>query len=197
MYSYYDKELKFDEDTWVVSLINTKKGVSSIWGGHAKIVVEGLKKNSTLYPELFVGEYHIMEAELVPQQTWIPQALRNTQCKYLVLALEKKEYGRTAEDCAEIQSRSCGGMGAKEVMKMIKNIKEEKKSIDHGEISPDFQYAGISCVYGLNGAHNCTTWAEAKLDIIGIGKHFMMDSTKAAPFIHVNSGNGSSGCALF
>lgn len=57
-YSKFNNDLEFNFNEWVVSLINTKTGVSSIWGGHAKIVIEGVKsKGEGLFEtELFVGE---------------------------------------------------------------------------------------------------------------------------------------------
>jgi len=193
--SKYDSNLEFDENEWVVSLINTKSGISSIYGGHAKIVVEGLKRSNTLIKELFVAEYHIMEAERMPEETWIPQALRNTQCKYAVLFKEDNKYNRTNQQYAETQSRSHGGIKPADAMKMIQDIKQEKQNIDSGQIAPDFQYAGEWCLYSYQGGHNCTTWAEKKLDIIGAGRHLITDSSKAAPYLHVNSGN--SGCSIF
>lgn len=196
-YSKYDNELTFTETEWVVSLINTKKGISSIFGGHAKIVVEGLiRKSGSQFPVLFLGEYHIMEAERVPEETWIPQCFRNTQCKYLVLFKEVNKYSRKDEEYAEIQSRSHGGIVPQEAFKMIKSIKDQQAAIKLGFDSPDFQYAGKWCFYGLNDAHNCTTWAEEKLDMIGIGKHLITDSTKAMPFLHVNAPDSSSVCNI-
>lgn len=195
-YSKYDTELSYDENEWVVSLINTKKGLSSVYGGHAKIVIEGIKKNEKQFPELFIGEYHIMEAEKIPEETWIPQVFRNTQCKYLVLFKEGKKYDKEHEHYTEIQKRSCGGVAPLDVMKMIKAIKEEQRNINEGTVSHDFQYAGKWCAYGLAGAHNCTTWAEEKLGIIGLERHLIADSTKAAPFLHVNVPD-ISGCILF
>lgn len=195
-YSKYDSELTYNEAEWVVTLVNTKKGLSSIWGGHAKIIVEGLINKGGLLSELFIGEYHIMEAERIPEETWIPQCFRNTQCKYLVLYKEENQYTRQDEEYAEIQSRSHGGIPALEVKKMIANIKEEQGNINTGVISPDFQYAGKWCVYGLDDAHNCTTWSEEKLNIIGLGKHFITDSTKAMPFVHVNAPTSMDSCSI-
>lgn len=68
--------------------------------------------------------------------------------------------------------------------KMIQNIKEEQRQILANQISPDFQYAGKWCFYSYDQGHNCTTWAEEKLDIIGLGQWKISDSSKAMPSMH-------------
>ena len=192
LYSKFS-DLEFDENQWVVSLINTKTGFSSIWSGHAKIVVEGIKKktdnNTNLFAtELFIAEYHIMEAERMPEYTWLPQVCRNTKCKFMVLCKEENHYNdRQEQQYHEVQSRSVGALDPAKVMKMIAAIKKEKNEIDTGQIVSNFQYAGKWCFYGEENAHNCTTWAEEKLDIIGIGKYLITDNSKAAPYLHTSS----------
>jgi hypothetical protein len=193
-YSVYNNDFSFNEQEWVVTLINTKTGIEGVFGGHAKIVVEGIRRRgSSLYDtELFIGEYHIMEAEGMAAETWIPQALRNTHSRYVVLWREENQYSRSEEQCQSIQARSHGALVPSEVMKMIDDIKQEQFNIEIGENIGNFQYAGEWCIYSYKGGHNCISWAEEKLNIIGIGKYLITDSSKASPFLHVNSANMSS-----
>lgn len=51
--SVIDGEKRFNEDTWVVSIVNTTKKL--FLGGHAAIVVEGIDENH----EMFLGQYEI------------------------------------------------------------------------------------------------------------------------------------------
>jgi len=190
-YSKFNNDLEFNEDEWVISLINTKTGIGSVFGGHAKIVVEGVKTSSEpgmFSSKLFIGEYHIMEANRLPTATWIPQVLRNTQCNYAVIVTEREDYSAKKEQqYSEASARSVGGITPQQAQTMIDVIKAEKGDIDAGRTTPIFQYAGRWCAYGTNNADNCTSWAEQQLNIIGIGKHLITDSSKSAPFLHVNS----------
>jgi len=200
-YSKYNSELEFNENAWVVSLINTKSGPSGVLGGHAKIVVEGVNRirvsnsNSSqtdmFATEKFIGEYHIMDSgQLAEDQwnTWVPQVFRNTKSNYLVTYKESKEYSLSDEKLAGVPARSRGGLNPQEVMKMIQNIKQEQSDVNQGVNPANFQYAGQWCWYSYKGGHNCTTWAEEKLNIIGIGKSLVTDSSKASPFLHINLG---------
>jgi hypothetical protein len=202
MKSKYEKNFTISEKEWVISLINTGSGVKGFFGGHAKIVVEGLKKNNNngrtnlFNSEPFIAEYHIMEAERIHEEAWVPQALRNTQCKYVVLFKEDNKYRRDDSDYTNTQARSHGAIPPEKVMKMIENIKQEAANIDERFLKPDFQYAGKWCFYSYEGGHNCTTWAEEKLDIVGIGKHLITDSSKAMPSLHATSSASSYICKL-
>lgn len=193
-YSVYNDELEFSEHEWVVSLINTKKGLDGMLGGHAKIVVEGIRRNASdlFATELFIAEYHIMEAEAIPIESWIPQALRNTHCRYIVAWREENRYTREREQYRAIQARSCGALVPSEVMRMIENIKQEQHDITTGEKIPNFQYAGEFCFYSYKGGHNCTTWVEEKLRMIGADEFLFTDIFKASPSSHTSSSAGSS-----
>ena len=140
--SKFDSKREFNENKWVITLINTKTELEGLWGGHAKIVVEGVKKNQSgrhFDTELFIAEYHIMEAERVPQESWIPQMLRNTKCKYSVLMKEGNEYNeRQEQQYSEVRSQSWDTTpGA--VTDMINDIKEEQRQVLTGEKESDFQ----------------------------------------------------------
>jgi hypothetical protein len=204
-YSKYNDQLEFSEDEWVVSLINTKSDYSGVLGGHAKIVVEGVRRvpisgqTGMFATEKFIGEYHIMDSGQVQEEQWntwvpevlrnrVPQVLMNTKSTYLVAYKETNEYFLSDDKLKAVQSRSRGGLKQQEVMKMIQNIKQEQQDVNEGRNSANFQYAGNWCWSNYKGGHNCTTWAEEKLNIIGIGQYLVTDSSKASPYLHVNSG---------
>jgi hypothetical protein len=190
-YSKYNRTLVFDEKQSVISLINTKKGISGVFGGHVKIVVESIQRSGPELisgNELFVGEYHIMEAERIPDGSWVPQALRNTKCKYTIGIVESNQY--TLDDSKYDEVKSVSWIAPRsETHQMIKAIKEEKGAIDMRQIDSQFQYAGQWCFYSYQGGHNCTTWAEEKLAIARVGNGILWtDSSKAMPAIHVGMG---------
>ena len=58
-YSRISPSFDYDEQTWVVSIINTETW--DITGGHSAIVVEGLEDNSlSIYEKkVFIGQYDI------------------------------------------------------------------------------------------------------------------------------------------
>lgn len=193
-YSKLNPDLEYDLDNWVVSFVNTGSSTDIFYGncGHAKIVVEGLKlvhnKEGKLEKTLFVGEYHIVEAEHVPVKTLIPQVFRNTKCNYLVAFTERDYYNpRQEEQYSKVQTRSAGGIDSTEVNKMINAIKQEKTDIANGDVLPNFQYFGKKSLCGNGDAHNCTTWAEEKLNLIGLGKTLLTDSSKASPSLHAGN----------
>lgn len=189
--SVVNNKVEFDERNWAVSLINTGKGINSIFGGHAKIIVEGLKKNLTINPELFVGEYHIMEAEVFVEENWIPQSCRNTKCKYAVLITERHEYKEGKEEQYSKSTSITYLVQRNKVQQMIQNIKNEQMNNNPKE----FQYAGNWCFYNYQGGHNCTTWAEEKLGLAGVhssSNSLSSDSIKACPSSHVGSSGSSS-----
>lgn len=188
--SKLNTSLEFNEKKWVVSLVNTTYGVKGLYGGHAKIIVEGITKKDPITQfgrELFIAEYHIMEANRIPSENWIPQCFRNTKCNYLVILKEENNYNdRQDVQYSEVSSKSWHVTPAS-VRKMIENIKQEKESIENSQKEADFQYAGNWCFYSYKGGHNCTTWAEEKLAIAGIGNNFIItDSSKAVPQVHVS-----------
>jgi hypothetical protein len=71
---------------------------------------------------------------------------------------------------------------------MIRDILDEKHGRGHYEgLAKPFQYAGMWCMYSYRGGHNCTTWAEEKLEKAGIGSGVILtDSSKAMPQVHVS-----------
>ncbi len=185
--SKYDDRYEFNERKWVVTLINTKKGIEGVFGGHAKIVVEGVqaaRNGSPVGSQLFFGEYHIMEAEHVLKESWIPQAFRNTKCAYSVIFREPHNYDLPDEKYAEISSKSWIA-SANLAREMITNIKNEECEINTGKKISKFQYAGNYCLYSYKGGHNCTSWAEEKLALVEVGNGFLpADSSKSMPWIH-------------
>lgn len=124
---------------------------------------------------------HIIES------AWaITQPLRNTKGKYMVIVKEENDYNdRQKEQYPECSSKSWR-VSRQAVQPMIDAVKTEHERIASGEISPDFQYAGYWCWYSFEYGHNCTTWAEEKLALAGVGsgKKFL-DSIKATPTDHV------------
>lgn len=197
---------EFNESKWVVSLINTGDKL----GGHAKIIVEGITtesikktENHTFFSKdnnsnLFVAEYHIMEAleaneqfQENPKYSHIPQFLKNTQCKYVIRWTER-DYYKEDKGKQYSQSHSQSWYTPPEaVWAMIKDIKEESQRCDNREQDAEFQYAGKWCLYSYNGGHNCTTWAEEKLAIAGVGNGIIkLDSIKAIPEVHVSNWKG-------
>lgn len=197
-YSKFSKH-EYDENQWVVSLINTQPGITNSCGGHVRIVIEGLKKrDSHLFAtELFVGEYHIMEAESPLNAGFIPQAFRNTKCKYIIAITERNNYSAGKEQqYSQASARSMGGITPEEAMKIIQAIKKEHADIENKEIESNYQYAGRWCYYSHNNGDNCVSWAEEKLNIIGIGKHLSTDSIKAVPSLHVDSLDERSSCRI-
>ena len=52
MKSKVDSNLRFTENLWIISLINTKSGTGGVLGGHAKIIVEGIIRGdpATFFP---------------------------------------------------------------------------------------------------------------------------------------------------
>ncbi len=190
MRSKVDKNFEFNKDKWVVSLINTKGGCKGAIGGHAKIIVEGLKEipdSSFFSTQLFVAEYHIMEANRIPEDTWIPQAMRNTQCNYIVLHSERNEY----REGKEVQYAQAGSdswyLDSEKVNDMIKNIKDESRQINEGETQANFEYFGKWSCFSKVGGYNCITWAEEKLAIAGGGNgKMLLDSSKGIPSVHTS-----------
>ena len=190
--SVYNKRFDFNLEKWVVTLINTKKGTGGVIGGHAKIVVEGvIREENSMNTKLFVGEYHIMEAGEGLGESCVPQALRNSQGNFGVFFTETDKYALADEKYAEVSSRS-GYALPDDVKKMILNIKNERDKIESGEKDAKFQYAGNKCFYSYNGGHNCTSWAEEKLKIVGLEKELLFDYIKAAPSSHTTSSSQNS-----
>jgi hypothetical protein len=191
-YSKYNSKLEVNENNWVVSLINTKTGIEGALGGHAKIVVEGVKRRSfaLLDTEPYIAEFHIAEANYIREETWIPQCFRNTKCDYAIYYSEKLAYDRIDKQYAKLWARSVGGISPQTAEIMIQNIKAEfNDTTARDRASGRFQYAGNWCFYNYNGGHNCTTWAEEKLNLIGLGCYLITDSSKASPSLHVSSRN--------
>jgi hypothetical protein len=193
MRSKVNEEFNFNVQKWVVSLINTKKGCHGVVGGHAKIIVEGLKeeKGDDFFKkeELFIAEYHIMEAnaEGVSENHWIKQTMINTKCDYVVLFSERNEYTEGQEKQYEESGSNSWYVSPKNVNDMIKAIKQESIDINGGITEARFEYFGKWSYFG-DGGYNCVTWAEDKLAIAGIGNgKMLLDSSKGVPSLHTSN----------
>lgn len=167
------------EQSWVVSLLNTGSKI----GGHAVIVVEGIKNN-----RIWVGQYDIKAIAVIEKATDLVQSSIGNIPGYInrIDIFERDSYGR---DYSQYSAKSW--MASPEKIEiMITKIKEAKERLNN-EDAP-FQAAGNkrSLILGGNGGHNCVTWAEEQLTHAGIGNGTIKtDKIKAAPQIH-------AGCAI-
>lgn len=141
----------FDTTQWVVSLINTGRGMERIFSGHSKIIVEGQRLNpQTRSLELYVAECHIFatahtdlnqtEQGLLPD--WVRNALTNPRGVLTVLLTERNCY---ADEAREAQYRQADSQSwvrvPAQVSVMLNAIKEEKRRCEQGQ-NPAYQYRG-------------------------------------------------------
>ena len=197
-------KLEFNQNVWVVTLVNSVAGTNGILGGHAVIVVEGINKDN----RLFQGEYDITANSFPEEQDSLQETLGNTlgvitkiRCNPLPAHRQLTDAPTAAfhRDYATLPIKSWY-VSPKLALDMITSIENDAKLIDD-EVSSatkegrnvqwpfKYQKAGSYRwnLWGGNGGENCVTWAEKKLAIAGAGNgKIAIDSKKAAPFVHVN-----------
>ena len=181
--------LKFDQNHWVVSLVDSQQQHDCCsLRGHAVILIEGLDEHGALFVKSF---------DAIKQNGHFISGFQKL-CGNEQGTLELREfpgYGKKAWSTFEHRSRT---IGAGKVLEMIGSIEAEiaanKQAIANGTVKTDprfrFQNAGSerSSILGGNEGDNCVTWAEKWL--IHVDAAFFdkaVDSVKATPRVHVNA----------
>jgi hypothetical protein len=209
MYSRINNQYKYDETTWVVSLVNTGKGSIGELYGHAVIIVEGRLCNGLI----FFGEYDIMATVRLDEQSMAQRLLGNitgdiseircnptpsaraNQNTDLAHAFRDYENLKYSAKSWYVASRE----GSKNALKMIEAIEadfsilEMEKSaalIARRHFNSPFKYQVAGAhrwnIWGGNKGHNCLTYAEEKLSLAGAGNtKILTDSSKASTQIHI------------
>lgn len=194
--SYVNPKFHFDNNTCVVSLLNT----GSAWLGHAVIVVESKKGG-----QLFVGQYEVYGKILKEpvDKTWMDttQSLMGNKQGYIgkIRVIETDRY-TDSDDLSKFSSKSWYAK-PESVQKMIDSIKRLRDELEETKRQikahmkamndlPAYQIAGSyrTPVLGGNGGESCITWAENRLREAGIEPDSSWwDYIKAIPEKHVGS----------
>lgn len=173
----------FDEDQWVISVINGGRATS----GHAFLLVEGLQQatqSAETRSTLFVGQYDItatMDGNL-PDPGFFSSTLEKVNpmgTVSQVRAFEGSAY-RYPDDEQYYQqfSSRCWHASPENVLAMIESIKKDKAAVDQanrGEGEPiRFQLIGskggpLQALFSEeNGGLNCAEWCMQKLTVADI-----------------------------
>ncbi len=183
----------FDKQKWMVSLVNT----GTVLGGHAIIVVEGVKENGNLFVRQFdilAREYTITNADA------FQKSLGNVQGY-----ISKIRIFKTYNNSIEYSQYSSENWYAspQEVKDMRRSIKVKQRTIaqvttEDGVLlegrEPPYKYqmAGSKrlWIFGGNQGDNCVTWALKEIVQANILKNGdggkKIDLIKAPPQAHVN-----------
>ena len=177
-FSQVNPAFNYDAEEWIVSILNTGEKR----GGHAVIVVEGLKTADTssvsmqfsAYLEKFVGQYDIFAApdDTLTSSFNLKGHICNVECK------EDKSVTR-AGGYQQFSSKSYK-VDAKNALKMIASIKVDHEACEQAKRGereyPKYQYLGtdhplIQLVGSVEDGHSCASWCARKLEIATGGKH--------------------------
>lgn len=194
--SIISKNYEYNENKWVVSLVNT--------GNHAVIIVEGIKKNGST----FQGEYDITANSYPEEQSFIQNLLGNTTgyiTKIRCNPVEEKRLEPNTipatffRDYVNQQYHANSWYTSPEkALAMIVSIEADAETLEteineavreNREVVWPFKYqkagSGRWAIWGGNGGESCVTWAENKLAIAGVGSGVsILDSKKALPELH-------------
>ena len=179
--SEFDSKIEFDSNFWAITFINT----SGKWGGHAKIIIEGIKKDSSLY----VVECHAIAqpGTMGKNISKLPQLFNNSQGLLQPIITESEKYVDEKKlEYYKNATRRTILVPKKNAKDLINEVKKQVADNKNGIYQP-FQYGGIYrlAIFGGNGGHNCTTWAEEVLEKANIeGRKMLLDILKAMPEKH-------------
>ena len=163
--------LTFNEDCWLISVVKTDGMSALLGGGHAMLVVEGIKKreNSTFYDE-HIGQYDVWGVVWDNED----KSLINKKGKLTqVRMFENKEWKPTVNytTCPSVSYT----VDPDEAKAMINSIREDKRKTEEadagrGEYIP-YQIVGNNhfLTDALKG-HNCSSWCVEKLLVAGIDR---------------------------
>ncbi|MCH9769283.1 MAG: hypothetical protein K0U12_00230 [Gammaproteobacteria bacterium] len=173
--SRLDTELTFDEDYWVVSIVNTGKATdpqSQLFDGHNAILVEGIKKvgPSLNSVQLFIGYYSIgaIPVEQDEKEGSFQQRINIKGIIHKILVDEKTDYdpNRTYN----YQQSYCKLVEAEKAKQMIQSIKRDQQKTEaakrgEGQYLP-YQSVGLDSLFSkAEKGHNCSSWCADKMNI--------------------------------
>jgi len=161
----------FTRDRWVVSKIVAR----GQYGGHAKIIIEGLNDDPGWTDKqgavLYVAEYHIIpHANPKIKGRTLPPNVSDEKHKFGIRWTERSKYkAGKAEQYASAASKSWQVKKAR-AMEMLKAIDEEWLNHNAAYLFNNDQYAGTWRLVGSSSAKsgNCSRWCDKKLKLAGI-----------------------------
>jgi len=180
--SKVSEDFTFNEEVWVVSILNTGAKMS----GHSVILVEGIKDGAA-----FVRQCDIT-AELLPEETKsiIREPFRNVKGK-----INQVRIFESYHPTLEYDKKSSRSVYAdpESVLLMLNAIEQDRDTTikaQRGEgLYLQYEYSGRYSMFSSGAADNCPTWCYEKLKIAGINiTPVGFDYIKAMPEKHVKPG---------
>ncbi|OGO96230.1 MAG: hypothetical protein A3F41_05395 [Coxiella sp. RIFCSPHIGHO2_12_FULL_44_14] len=174
----------FSDTQWVISVMNPAKSiVEKIAGGHAVLLVEGLKENlsspHTFNPPLFfVGQYDIRATALTSDDSSLAQLknIRGYISEIRVIektAVTEEEVYTHPSGNGFYRSQSQSYLVLKtDAEEMIKAIKIEQKAVSEGRriLYQSYGSSGgpLQKLFSENAGINCAEWCMQKLAVAKI-----------------------------
>lgn len=203
-----DPEYKFNQEIWLISIINTTSGI-----GHSALVVEGLEKDPlSIYPKTFIGQYDISTIDLGLGEGTCGDSIfvNNKGCIATIKCFENEKNTRNYEE--EKYPVKSFQVSAKNAKDMILSIKQEAELVDKASKnrsiriwndehpleepkpfhldakglpieSPKFQKFGkdhpmVKLLGDPEAGNNCTGWCLEKLSVAGITHDVLLPKPK-------------------
>lgn len=176
----------FDEQNWLVSLVDIQDPHCCNFHGHAQIVIEGQEAGKT-----FVRRYDIIRGGKTYYSSDFQRLVGNEEG---TIGEIREFIGYSAKSYKELSSKQWSAP-SEAVKMMIASILEEKRALEiakaEGKASILFKYQNAGSgrwtwLLGGNGGENCITWAEKHLATIKIGNGMkVLDFKKASPVVHI------------
>jgi len=161
-----DPTKNFTHDCWIVSVVNTKSAsAAQTFGGHALMVVEGLKKTPGLAAEAYIVRCDIL-AEITEK------AVLNSKGHICEVRLEEGKDIHTLSRYSDNQSQSFYAL-PDDVEKMLLSVKEDKARTEDAakgncEYIP-YQTLGKSSILTSDDEGlSCASYVAEKLELLGI-----------------------------